>query len=73
MIELLYDLVGLVFWFGTFAFVAWWLWSMRKGSVAPKRTPREEQELADLRAAIGRDQDRLLADLPSLSDEGRTP
>ena len=64
MIELFFDLLGLLFWIGTIAFVGWWLWGMKKASAPRKRTAREDAELASLRAAIDRDQDRLLKDLP---------
>lgn len=67
----LYDLVVLVVWVGTFALIGWWLWGMRKARAPRKRTPREEAELASLRAAIDRDQEQLLRDLPASSDETR--
>ena len=70
MIELFYDLLGLIFWVGTFALIAWWIWGMKKASAPRKRTPREEAELASLRAAIDRDQDRVLRDLPPVSGAG---
>lgn len=63
MIDLFYDLLGLVVWIGTIALVAWWLWGMKKASAPRKRTEREDAELASLRAAIDRDQDRRLRDL----------
>lgn len=62
MIDLFYDLLGLVVWIGTIALVAWWLWGMKKASAPRKRTEREDAELASLRAAIDRDQDRRLRD-----------
>lgn len=70
MIDLLDDLFGLLIWVGSLALVAWWLWGMKKASTPRKRTPREEAELASLRAAIDRDQDRLLRDLPPVSGPG---
>lgn len=60
MVPLIYDLLGLVFWLGTIGLVVWWVWSMRKAAKPRRRTPREEAELSSLRAAIDRDQDRLL-------------
>lgn len=66
----LYDLLRLLFWVGTFALVAWWLWGMKKASAPRKRTAREEAELASLRAAIDRDQDRVLRDLPPFTGPG---
>ena len=52
MIELFYDVLGLVFWLGTLGLVGWWVWSMRKAATPRRRTPREEAELAGLRAAL---------------------
>ncbi len=52
MSELLYELLGLVYWAAIAGGVMWWIWSRRRGSRPRVRTPREEAELARLRAAI---------------------
>lgn len=71
MIASFYEFVVLVVWIATFALIAWWLWGMRKASRPRKRTPREDAELASLRAAIDRDQDQLLRSLPPSGDRTR--
>jgi hypothetical protein len=53
--ELLYDLLGLAYWAAIVGGVAWWIWSIRKARRPKARTPRDEAELAGLRAAIDRD------------------
>ncbi len=55
MRELLYDLLGLAYWAAIVGGLLWWVWSIRRGNRPPGRTPREEAELAGLRAAIERD------------------
>ena len=55
MTELLYDLLGLAYWAAIVGGVAWWIWSIRKARRPKARTPRDEAELAGLRAAIDRD------------------
>jgi len=52
MSELLYGLFGLAYWAAIVGGVLWWIWSMRRSSRPRVRTPREEAELAGLRAAI---------------------
>jgi len=54
MSELLSDLLGLAYWAAIVGGVLWLLWSMRRRSRPRARTPREEAELASLRAAIHR-------------------
>ena len=56
MSELLYDLLGLVYWAAIIGGVLWWIWSIRRSSRPRSRTPREEAELAGLRAAIERNE-----------------
>jgi len=51
MSELLYDVLAGAFWVVTIAGVLWWIWSVRRVSRPRARTPREEAELAGLRAA----------------------
>ena len=55
MSELLYDLRGLAYWFAVIGVVLWWIWSIRRARRPRARTPREQAELAGLRAAIDRD------------------
>lgn len=71
VIDLVYDLLGLAFWVGSIGLVLWWVWGMRKAGQPRRRTPREEAELASLRAAVDRDQDRLLGTLPPVTDDDR--
>jgi len=52
--ELLYDLLGFAYWAAIAGGVLWWIWSMRRGRRPRARTPREEAELAGLRAAMDR-------------------
>ena len=54
MSELLYDLLGLAFWTAIAGWILWWIWSMRRSSRPRVRTPREDAELAGLRAAMER-------------------
>ena len=54
MSELLYDLLGFAYWAAIIGGVLWWLWSMRRSRRPPVKTPREQAELAGLRAATGR-------------------
>lgn len=55
MSELLYDLLGLAYWAVIIGAVLWWIWSIRRARRPRARTPREQAELAGLRAAIDRD------------------
>lgn len=48
------DLLAIASWAAIVGGVLWWIWSMRRGSRPRVRTPREEAELAGLRAAIDR-------------------
>lgn len=64
MIDLLYDLLGVAYWLGIIGLVVWVVWSMKKASTPRKRSPREEAELASIRAATDRDQDEVLRTLP---------
>jgi len=54
MSELLYDLLGLAYWAAIIGGVLWWILIVRRGRRPRVRTPREESELAGLRAAIDR-------------------
>lgn len=54
MSESSYDLLGFVSWAAVVAGVLWWIWSIRRSSRPRSRTPREQAELAGLRAAIDR-------------------
>lgn len=58
MTELLSDLLRLTYWAAIIGAVVWWIWSIRRSSRPPARTPREDAELAGLRAAIDRDRSR---------------
>ena len=55
MSALLSDLLGLAYWAAILGGVLWWIWIVRKGRRPHARTPREEAELAGLRAAMERD------------------
>lgn len=55
MRELLYDLLSFAYWAAIIGGVAWWIWSIRKARRPVARSPREQAELAGLRAAIDRD------------------
>lgn len=68
MIDLLYDLLGLAYWLAIIGLVVWVVWSMKKASTPRKRSPREQAELASLRAAMDRDQDEVLRALPPTQD-----
>lgn len=59
-----HELLGYAYWLGIIAVVVWWIWGMKKASKPRKRSPREEVELASLRAAIDGDQDEVLRRLP---------
>ncbi len=63
MKELLYDLLGLAYWAAILGGVAWWIWSIRKARRPRAMTPRDQDELAGLRAAIDRNR-RATADRP---------
>lgn len=65
MSELLYDLLRLTYWAALIGGVLWWISSLRRGKRPPARTPREEAELAGLRAAMDR------GGHPSSADPGR--
>lgn len=54
MTDLLFDLLGLAYWAAIIGLVGWWVWSIKKASRPRRRTPREEAELAGLRAALAR-------------------
>lgn len=54
MSELLFDLLGLAYWAAIVGGVLWWIWSIRRSRRTRWRTPREDAELAGLRAAIDR-------------------
>ena len=54
MSELLFGLVGLGYWAAIIGGVLWWIWSIRRSGRPRLRTPREDAELAGLRAAIDR-------------------
>lgn len=54
MTDLLFDLLGLAYWAAIIGLVGWWVWRMKKASKPRRRTPREEAELAGLRAALER-------------------
>ncbi len=54
MSQLLCDLLGLAYWAAIGGGVLWWILSMRRNSRPRVRTPREQAELAELRAAIDR-------------------
>lgn len=64
MIDLFYDLLGLAYWLAIIGLVVWVVWSMKKASKPRKRSPREQAELASLRAAMDQDQDEVLQTLP---------
>lgn len=55
MRELLSNLLGLSYWVAILGGVLWWIWSLRRGRRPRGRTPREDAELAGLRAAMERD------------------
>ncbi len=55
MSELLYHLLGLAYWAAIVGGVLWWIWVIRRAGRPRIRTPREDAELAGLRAAIDRD------------------
>ena len=52
MSEVLSDLLGLACWAAIVGGLLWWIWSIRRSAGARLRTPREDAELAGLRAAI---------------------
>ena len=54
MTDLFFDLLGLAYWAAIIGLVGWWVWSIQKASRPQRRTPREEAELAGLRAALER-------------------
>lgn len=54
MSELLYGLLSYAYWAAIIGGIVWWVWSMRRSRRAPVRTPREDAELAGLRAATHR-------------------
>lgn len=64
MSALLSDLLGLAYWAAILGGILWWVWVVRRSKRSRSRTPREEAELAGLRAAV--DRDRLpAADRPA--------
>lgn len=56
MTELLSLLLRYAYWLGLAAVVIWWVWSVRRAQRPRRRSPREEAELAALRAALARGQ-----------------
>ena len=54
MTDLLFDLLGFAYWAAIIGLVMWWVWSTKKASRPQRRTPREDAELAGLRAALAR-------------------
>jgi hypothetical protein len=66
MAFLLENLFGLLYWLAILGGIAWWVWIVRKSRKvsSPKRSTRENAELASLRALLSEREDKSKGEWP---------